>query len=694
LVYSTLLLFYDECLIAQNYVILLNQIGYYISFAVVIAPFSSVMDICIHNIQELMFGWKLYDYLAYQRYRFTVREHRWMMRNTVVDESIAEEFIIIDLLCFSSQYYYLVTMASFGMMMAVMGLEIYLRQNYVPFQDPTFVLFFVAAVIFGKFIEQVMYFLADIQIRRLNWRGLWATKLIEGTVDDEIAAKLAIGEGRQADLEQERLELQALNSERFRHRFLERNRPWILQHLVELLTPRSLDKPGPDGRPTIEYVRDVYAELMAMGEGMRRAGDRADISSDEEDELEAARRNWPRTPLTGAALAIARLWLGKARKRRAFSKLVRGIIDKNVKGFCEVCSRTPEKNNVKLSSYLATRGEPDQTAIDRLIGGFETQFGASELDPNLWKAYFRANAEFCTRCSICENAMEQEKLLQQSRAPGESRLTRPEDISSDEEDDDPEFEPLVVTRSSPEGRMMSKWLVAARRKLGGRFPRESAFKDTEKYSRKLKQLKTKKAKKAAKGEEDDAKAAQGDAGLVFSNATKALAMRWYQMAKDVIEVKFRAKSESLSKELQKILEQMPEEEDWYYGASTRMEGRDLVAKGEDLEADRATLEAEASIKINKIKTDLDGYVTERTLEIDRERRAFEAKWAQKRDRLKVDIDLRTAELTRIKELRKKDFMVEEKRTKEEFGAVATDVMQQNRDQLAAIDAQVRFFRRG
>jgi sarcosine oxidase delta subunit len=233
---------------------------------------------------------------------------------------------------------------------------------------------------------------------------------------------------------------------------------------------------------------------MAMGEGMRRAGDRADISSDEEDELEAARRNWPRTPLTGAALAIARLWLGKARKRRAFSKLVRGIIDKNVKGFCEVCSRTPEKNNVKLSSYLATRGEPDQTAIDRLIGGFETQFGASELDPNLWKAYFRANAEFCTRCSICENAMEQEKLLQQSRAPGESRLTRPEDISSDEEDDDPEFEPLVVTRSSPEGRMMSKWLVAARRKLGGRFPRESAFKDTEKYSRKLKQLKTKKAK--------------------------------------------------------------------------------------------------------------------------------------------------------------------------------------------------------
>ena len=63
----------------------------------------------------------------------------------------------------------------------------------------------------------------------------------------------------------------------------------------------------------------------------------------------------------------------------------------------------------------------------------------------------------------------------------------------------------------------------------------------------------------------------------------ALAMRWYRLAKDVLEEKFKAKSESLTKEMQKTLEQMPEEEDWYYGASTRMEGRDLLAKGEDLE---------------------------------------------------------------------------------------------------------------
>lgn len=45
-----------------------------------------------------------------------------------------------------------------------------------------------------------------------------------------------------------------------------------------------MQQTGPDGRPVTEYIRDVYADLMAMGEGARRAGDRSDISSDEEGE--------------------------------------------------------------------------------------------------------------------------------------------------------------------------------------------------------------------------------------------------------------------------------------------------------------------------------------------------------------------------------------------------------------------------
>lgn len=134
-----------------------------------------------------------------------------------------------------------------GCMVGMFGFSIVIRQRFDFFGDPALLLIFMVIFVLGDLINLFCVWLANLRIRRLNWRGLWITKHIEGTVDDEVAAKLAIGEGRQADLEQERLELQALNSERFRHRFLDRNRPWILQHLVELLTPESLKEIGPDG---------------------------------------------------------------------------------------------------------------------------------------------------------------------------------------------------------------------------------------------------------------------------------------------------------------------------------------------------------------------------------------------------------------------------------------------------------------
>ncbi|CAM9822770.1 unnamed protein product, partial [Discosporangium mesarthrocarpum] len=224
-----------------------------------------------------------------------------------------------------------------AMVFGMVSITIFLRWEYNLFGDPVSPLIFVIMFLFGDLLQGVLRRLADIKVKRVGWRGLWMTKNIEGTVDDDVAAKLAIGEGRQANLEQERLELQALNSERFRHRFLERNRPWILQHLTDLLTPRVLQQTGPDGRPTVEFIRDVYAELTGLGEGARRPGDRSDISSDEEDELEAQRRKWPKTPLVGSSLAIARLWLAKARKRRAFSKLVAGIIQNNRADTCSIC---------------------------------------------------------------------------------------------------------------------------------------------------------------------------------------------------------------------------------------------------------------------------------------------------------------------------------------------------------------------
>ena len=58
-----------------------------------------------------------------------------------------------------------------------------------------------------------------------------------------------------------------------------------------------------------------------------------------------------------------------------------------------------------------------------------------------------------------------------------------------------------------------------------------------------------------------------------TQATKALALRWIRLARDVLDSKFRMRSETFREDLDFLLGVMPEE-DWYFGAAMRLEGRD------------------------------------------------------------------------------------------------------------------------
>ena len=281
--------------------------------------------------------------------------------------------------------------------------------------------------------------------------------------------------------------------------------------------------------------------------------------------------------------------------------------------------------------------------------------------------------------------MAQERLLQASREPGPSRLSRPQDISSDEDEDMVDFEPVVVTRTSPEGRMMSKWLVGARKKLGGAFPRADARKQMERYAQKLRELKMKKARDATGKPPPKADDDEENEAAQITAATKALALRWIRMARDAMESKFRGRSETFREDLESLLTMMPEEEDWFFGAAMRLEGRDLLKRGSDLEDDRRTLEAEAAVKIHKIENDAADHVVERTEELERERKLFATKLAQQNDRISLDIEVRRSELEKLKETRKKEFLAEERKAREELGAAPTEMIQDHRNQLIAID---------
>ena len=153
--------------------------------------------------------------------------------------------------------------------------------------------------------------------------------------------------------------------------------------------------------------------------------------------------------------------MGKARKRRIFTNAVTAIIEKRKEDFCSACSRTPGNDN--LVAGLSWDGRYDSSAIDRLIKLFGDNYSMQESDPNLWKAFFRENARYSTICHVCIDSLEQKNLHKDLRHVGASVVaTRPGDISSDEESYDDalfyEIEPVIVERTSDEGKMMNKWL--------------------------------------------------------------------------------------------------------------------------------------------------------------------------------------------------------------------------------------------
>lgn len=669
--------FSEDTLMPALYGVKQTDLLYYSLFSLFIIPSNLVMGVFQLNTLELAHGWKIYEYVAYQKHRFATRDRRWQMRDGAKDESIHPAFQSLDLLCLSSQFYFLVTLYAMGILLTMYGTSVFLRYQYNLFGDAVTLVILIVITMFARALEAVCMRIGD----RL---GVWVQRKLDGTLDDEISAKLALGAGRQKDLERERLELQALNSERFRHRFMDRNRPWILQHLVELFTPRTLAAADNDSRPNSEYVRDIYHELMNMGEGRRLQGDRSDVSSDSEDDLEKLRRNWSNVPVDGASKDIALYWLARARKRRVFSKLVAGIIGNNKQAVCFNCQKSEEKGytmHVDLANEEQTA--QDHAAIDRLIFGFEDEFGENEMDADLWKAYFRKHASYLTLCNVCLSALQQKRLARIVKQPPlAGRKLRNDEFSSDEDDEEVAFDPLVVGRASIEGRVISKWLLAARKRLGGIFPREHAKKEMETYAKKMR------AKKARKGKQDHVDSDEEDPSihwkLQLNEASRAIALRWIWQARDTRYAEFRDQATHLRSKLGEMCGKMLEVDDWFYGKELRLDGVKLVDEGRELHTEQLRHDEDMAIKINQTQRDFDAFECAKRDAMGVESQAFQQILEREGEEIRKRADARDLELLALHKKKEVEFAEMQKAARDE-GSLTTVLVNEHRAYLQKME---------
>jgi len=98
------------------------------------------------------------------------------------------------MMCFSSQFYFISTVLAWGMLFIILGTTTMLRKEYSMLSDVMLGIIAIVMWLFGSVLRWTMLTVA-------NSVGLWKLAKEEGTVDDEIAARLAIGEGGDEDLE-------------------------------------------------------------------------------------------------------------------------------------------------------------------------------------------------------------------------------------------------------------------------------------------------------------------------------------------------------------------------------------------------------------------------------------------------------------------------------------------------------------
>ena len=60
---------------------------------------------------------------------------------------------------------------------------------------------------------------------------------------------------------------------------------------------------------------------------------------------------------------------------------------------------------------------------------------------------------------------------------------------------------------------------------------------------------------------------------------------------------------------------MPEEDEWFYGADLRFEGRQVLTRGDALRADQLTLEAEAAVRVRRIEADFQAFEQEKQVRV-------------------------------------------------------------------------------
>jgi hypothetical protein len=450
-------------------------------FLIIFQPF---VDIFNHSQNELFYGWKIYEYLVYSRYRFLQRETRWKGMENSLDECIEEGLRRMDQMCFSSQFFMMTTIQFNGIVYVMLAYQIWIQNKYSPFSDPA--VFFLGGYIFALFLllrHGVLWLAIQLKVWRIKHENT-AWHIVQEEEDDlDIPAWEEIkGASTEAFLLNQRI-----TSETFRYKFLNYNRTWLINQLPQILTPRTLRRSRP-------YLINQFERIINAK--------RDDIS----DDSEAEEKKFGPVALTTPSRNIIRWWLGRARRRMRLRNFVEPLIKRARGAQCEQCLSRKQ---------LQVEYEVD---LDTMSGMYDRTYpGDEEVDQVQWKTFWTNNQRYHTLCLACITKRKEVEAKKALAAGGYDPL-----YDDDEQEAYPEWGPVFLSAASK--AIMLNWYKKAQKLRAGK--------------RKQRARKDKIVKDISDDEGDEPAFSWLKEGLKdITPASKAIAIKWMRTARARLQQK-------------------------------------------------------------------------------------------------------------------------------------------------------------
>lgn len=170
-----LYLFREPFEISKLYGMRSADLVYFMYFSFFLVPALWVVDIFLFNLNELLWNWKLFEYIQFCNERFANRSRRWVGLDNTINEELPPDLRAMDQMCLSTQFYLLGSLHASGIVISVLGYMLVLHKFHNLFGDPMVMPMFMGLSLFLKFARKAVLRFAD------RWR-IW---MVEGETEHE-----------------------------------------------------------------------------------------------------------------------------------------------------------------------------------------------------------------------------------------------------------------------------------------------------------------------------------------------------------------------------------------------------------------------------------------------------------------------------------------------------------------------------